>query len=422
MIRLVILWVLILSNSLWSHGTVRSVSKDQELEGKIIFPNTDGFITLVSDLHTHSVFSDGHVWPNVRVEEALRNGLDILAITEHLEYQPHIAYIPNKDRNASYLEAVEASSTSNLIVLSGSEITRSMPPGHMNAIFLKDSNKLLNLDKRNEKKAQKLIEEGGFGFDLREQDMPMANHYALASIWPVEEAVLEANNQGAFVFWNHPMWTSQASDGVARLSDLHKEFIKKNQLHGIEIVNEDTFSEEALEIGLNNNLTLIGTSDVHNLIEWDYQTRKGEHRPVTLIFAKERTKPAIRDALFNGRTVVWFKDILIGKEKNLVPLLESMISIESLGYREGTQMDVNQETSILTVSIRNKSSAELKIQNQSAFSFIKHTNLIVLPSEGEMELQVKTLKQLEDIKLDFLVLNALIEPDKNPIINFKINI
>ena len=161
---------------------------------------------------------------------------------------------------------------------------------------------------------------------------------------------------------------------------------------------------------------------MHNLIEWDYQTRKGEHRTVTLIFAKERTKPAIRDALFNGRTVVWFKDILIGKEKNLVPLLESMISIESLGYREGTQMDVNQETSILTVSIRNKSSAELKIQNQSAFSFIKHTNLIVLPSEGEMELQVKTLKQLEDIKLDFLVLNALIEPDKNPIINFKINI
>ncbi|HAO89312.1 MAG TPA: PHP domain-containing protein, partial [Gammaproteobacteria bacterium] len=39
---------------------------------------------MVVDLHTHSVFSDGHVWPRIRVGEAIRDGLDAMAGTEHL--------------------------------------------------------------------------------------------------------------------------------------------------------------------------------------------------------------------------------------------------------------------------------------------------------------------------------------------------
>lgn len=42
-----------------------------------------------TDLHIHTVFSDGNVWPTLRVEEARREGLDLIAMTEHLEYQPH---------------------------------------------------------------------------------------------------------------------------------------------------------------------------------------------------------------------------------------------------------------------------------------------------------------------------------------------
>jgi hypothetical protein len=138
----------LLSLPIWAHGKVSSVAKNDNSGGLIIFPDVEGRLTLISDLHTHSVFSDGHVWPNIRVSEAQRNGLDVLAITEHLEYQPHIAQVPHKDRNIAYEEANKAAKGSNLLVLSGSEITREMPPGHMNAIFLQDSNKLLNLDKK----------------------------------------------------------------------------------------------------------------------------------------------------------------------------------------------------------------------------------------------------------------------------------
>ena len=43
----------------------------------------------------HSVFSDGSVWPDIRVEEAKKDGLDVIAITEHLEYQPWKDDIPH---------------------------------------------------------------------------------------------------------------------------------------------------------------------------------------------------------------------------------------------------------------------------------------------------------------------------------------
>ena len=75
---------LLASELIYAHGGV-GISNDTS--GRtIVFPDTEQYVTLVVDLHTHSVFSDGHVWPKIRVAEALRDGLDALAITEHLEY------------------------------------------------------------------------------------------------------------------------------------------------------------------------------------------------------------------------------------------------------------------------------------------------------------------------------------------------
>ena len=402
-----LLWLSVLfsCSSVWAHGKVGSVAKDGSLNGIINFPDVEGRLTLISDLHTHSVFSDGHVWPNIRVAEATRNGLDVLAITEHLEYQPHIAQVPHKDRNSAFLEANEAAKGSSLVVLAGSEITRDMPPGHINAVFIKDANKLFNIDlPKNDKEKEilnKKIREMQWG-----AEPAIKEHYILGNMWPAEKAVEAANQQGAFLFWNHPDWYRQAPDGIARLQPMHRKMIDKGYLHGIEVVNGSTYSEEAFRIAIENNLALIGTSDVHNLIEWDYLTRVGEHRPITLIFAKDRSKESIKEALFQRRTVIWFKEILIGKEDNLLPLLESIISIESVGYGKGTQ--------ILNVIIKNNSSAKLQLKNQSRFTFLNNTNLIDLPGNDKIKLKIKTLKELDNLQLEFEVLNALITPGKNP--------
>ena len=67
------------------------------------FPDlNDGRLVLSVDTHTHSVFSDGHVWPTVRVWEANKDRLDGMAITEHLEYQPYRKDIPHPDRNRAF--------------------------------------------------------------------------------------------------------------------------------------------------------------------------------------------------------------------------------------------------------------------------------------------------------------------------------
>lgn len=54
-----------------------------QFRNKINMPDVLGFKTLKCDFHSHTIFSDGDVWPSYRVEEAWRDGLDAIAITDH---------------------------------------------------------------------------------------------------------------------------------------------------------------------------------------------------------------------------------------------------------------------------------------------------------------------------------------------------
>src|SRR5512145_858641 len=112
----------------------------------IRFPDIPGYKTLVCDFHQHTVFSDGSVWPDIRIQEAVADGLDAVSITDHLEYQPHKDDLPHPDRNRGFIVAMEENKGSDLLLIRGSEITRDMPPGHCNAIFIQDANKLLAED------------------------------------------------------------------------------------------------------------------------------------------------------------------------------------------------------------------------------------------------------------------------------------
>jgi predicted metal-dependent phosphoesterase TrpH len=172
----------------------------------IRIPDIPGYRTLKCDLHTHTAFSDGSVWPDVRSEEAWREGLDAIAITDHIEYQPHAEDLPtNHDR--SFEIAKPYGDRLALTVIHGSEVTRDMPPGHLNAIFLRSS-------------------------------VPLE-----AETW--REALMAAHEQGAFIFWNHPGWTGQQPDGVARWYPEHTELVEKGMLHGIEVVNSRSYYSSA---------------------------------------------------------------------------------------------------------------------------------------------------------------------------------
>lgn len=52
---------------------------------QIIIPQVDGLNCYTADLHAHTFYSDGELSPAERVKEAWCDGLDILAMTDHIE-------------------------------------------------------------------------------------------------------------------------------------------------------------------------------------------------------------------------------------------------------------------------------------------------------------------------------------------------
>ncbi len=254
----------------------------------INLPDLQGYVTLKCDFHIHTVFSDGNVWPTVRIDEALRDGLDAIAITDHLEYTPKKDYIP-VDHNAGWKITEQYAKERNLILVHGAEITRKMPPGHVNALFIRD-----------------------------------ANPIATDSVWDAYEAAIK---QGAFLQWNHPGWRAQEPDGIPKMYDIHRRLIKNGWLHGIEFYNDSEYYPLVMEMCKRYNLTVTGNSDIHAVISERYSGSEFLSRPMTLVFAKEKTHDALREAMFAGRTMVWFMDKLAGKEEYARPFFLRSISV-----------------------------------------------------------------------------------------------
>ena len=343
----------------------------------LTYPNIEGYKTLKTDLYQHTVFSDGDVWPNIRVQEALRENLDAISLTEHLEYQPHSADIPHPDRNRSFelVKAMDEAKEHGLLIIHGSEITRSEPVGHSNAIFISDANPIL-------------------------QDTP-------------EAAFAAAKKQNAFVFWNHPAWYAQSPKGTPILSDFQKARIKNGELHGVEVINSVDYSEESLALALEQNLTIMGTSDIHGLIDWDY-TEKGNHRPITLVFAKEKSIESLREALFAGHTVAVYNNLLVGKEEFLKPLLQASIEISKAEYIPKTQ--------VLEVELKNVSSSDLLFENQMELTFYDSSPVFEIPAGETKIIQIKTLENKSSIRLSLKALGCYTAPRVHPIIEWEIPI
>jgi len=349
---------------------------------KINFPKLeDGRSVLAVDLHTHSVFSDGMVWPDVRVEEAKRDGLFGLAVSEHLEYQPKAADIPHADRNRSFQLASKAAEVkpdavgvdkNPLLVINGSEITKLVvQPGHMNAVFISDANAML----------------------------PKAG---LNAVDAAREQLKTAVAQGAFTFWNHPYWHAQKTDGVAVLDSTHAEFIKAGLLQGIEVANGADMSDEAFRIALDNNLTILGTSDIHGLIDWDYDLAGGGHRTATLVLAKSETSDGVKTALKAGDTVAIYNDNLIGKRANVEAVVRSTLKLE-VG-------EALPRTTVQGVSIINDSPVDYVLENVGAEGAYDEGHVFTVKSGSTFTLLIKNVPDPKKLNLTFKVLNTYVAP------------
>ncbi|MFH0755812.1 MAG: Sb-PDE family phosphodiesterase [Bacteroidota bacterium] len=344
---------------------VAQVPAEPKAERIIEFPDIPGYLTLKCDFHIHTVFSDGSVWPDIRVEEAIRDGLDAISITDHIEYQPHKDDIPHADRNRGYEIASYLAKETGLIIINGVEITRSMPPGHANAIFIEDANKFIQED--------------------------------------VMEVFREAKRQGAFVFWNHPHWTAQQPNGIVPLDQMHLDLFREGLIDGIEVYNEYTYSDEALQIALDHKLTILGNSDVHNLVDQVFDVASGGHRPVTLVFATEKSREGIKEALLQRRTALWFDNTLVGSETYLSPMIRQSI----LATLQG-------KGPVQAVVLENNSDADYVLQNLSDYTLHNKASVFIVKAHEQTTIHVKTIETKNSFKLSFTVLNAFTAPDKHP--------
>ena len=347
---------------------------------EVNIPDILGYKSLVCDFHIHTVFSDGLVWPTIRVQEAWSEGLDAISITDHIEYHPHKQDV-SVDNNRSFLVAKPEADKLNFMLIKGSEITRKMPPGHLNAIFIKDSEKL--------------------------------------NIKDSIAAIKEAHDQGAFVFWNHPSYPHP--EGIEVWSDLHENLFQKEYFQGIEVVNGNTYYPKAHQWCLDKNLTMMSTSDVHNPITFDYGINNGEHRPSTIVFAKEKTAESIREALDNQRTAVYYQDKLIAKEEYLEAIFSNSVTITNQEF----SFEKNSKNDERLLIIKNSSDIPMSLVFFDIPDFIKISTEVTLIANGSTAIPFEyDTKEVTSsaYNLKYEVENLIKEPGKGIIQELTIKV
>ena len=353
---------------------------------KIVIPHIEGYKTLKGDFHIHTVFSDANVWPTTRVHEAIWEGLDVIAITDHVDtrHQKMVknGYFTEKcDRDESYNVAKKAAGK-KLLVIHGGEISRGMPPGHWNCLFVQDNDEITQAAEAND------------------HDHFLAMKGGLA----------EAKKQGAFTMWNHPNWEKQAPNQTKWWKE-HEKLYKAGYMNGIEIYNKYTgYSPEAHEWALKRNITMFGNSDVHNMFMYEVDYLHGDHRPVTLVF--EKTLDGVREALDNQRTAVFAEGMVYGREQELDPLFEACVKVKSVKFTDKQ----------VSFTLENKSSIPVKLSKAPGSEHIWYPRYITIPPKSSFVVEAKLLlvdnKQpkfdasTKEVTVNFYVDNYLVGPSK----------
>ena len=298
-----------------------SANKDMlrfnEREGRqrveMVLPQVRGFNIYKADLHNHTIFSDGSVTPEFRIQEAWHDGLDVIAVTEHVEYRPYegkmmnflTGYVPKnvKPANSNVIrsEATDAGILSDLnypvklyqnaakaygiTVIPGAEITREPTViGHYNALFTKDNNTIYAKD-------------------------PM-------------QSIRNAKAQGAIVMQNHPGWRRTTLD----MMEFEEKVYGANLIDGIEIMNGGEFYPRAITRALKNKFFMSSNTDIHGSTAEDYVIGGNGHRNMTFIFAQENTLEALREAMESQRTLAYSHGTLAGEQSLLVDLFKASIA------------------------------------------------------------------------------------------------
>ena len=302
----------------------------------IVLPQVDGLNCYTAELHAHTIYSDGELTPEERVKEAWCDGLDILAITDHIETRRQErnilkflkGYSPDKkgfepintrvsrgvhadergivsDLNFSTeLARKTAESYPELTIIKGCEISREpVHIGHYCALFTKDNNAIYSRDD--------------------------------------EQVIRNARAQGAIITHNHPGWERTTCD----MSEFHKKVYAEGLIDGVEVTNGASFYPEMVARAIERKLYMVSATDIHAATANVY----GKHnfyRDMTLIFAKDKSEKSLRKALLSQKTLGYCGGNIIGEESLLAKFFQASVTAKYITTtKKGVQIALTNNTS-----------------------------------------------------------------------------
>ena len=291
---------------------------------EIVLPQVNGYNVIKADLHVHTIYSDGNLTSSARVTEAWQNGLDAIAITDHIEVRPNVGafetYLADNikvkdddryktDMNYSVNGARGTANSLGITLIPGIEITRSpMEVGHFNALFTTDNNLIHNED-------------------------------ALQSI-------RNAKKQNAIIQINHPGWARPDNE----FTSTAEAALAEGLISGVEVFNSYEFYPEIIEKATNLGLYVSCGSDLHITSQERYGNY-GMFRDMTLILAKDNSLEAIREALENQRTLAYAYGDIAGSEELLKAFFKAAVSCK-------------------VVSADSKGNKRVQVTNNSSFPYV----------------------------------------------------
>lgn len=339
---------------------LRNTSRVSPARNEFVIPDVNGFHVYKADLHIHTVYSDGDITPELRVREAWYDGLDIIAITDHIEYRRHegkmIAflkgYVPEgtqafnnsiigktadsrgiqSDLNHSVKLAEDTATKFGITVIPGSEITREpVTVGHFNALFTKDNNQIYDPD-------------------------------------PIQ-AMRNAKAQGAIIMHNHPGWKRKSVEHP----EVERKAYEEGLISGAEVMNGGEFYPKIIDRCREKGLFVSSNTDIHDSATETYRAQ-GHRRNMTLILAHDQSPESIREALLERRTLAYSFGTLAGEEQLLKDFFTSCISIRVIA----------EDSKKVTLAITNNSSMEFLLQRSgNPWRFLPFTTTMETVEKGK---------------------------------------
>ena len=303
---------------------------------QFVLPQVDGLNCYTADLHVHTIFSDGEITPEERVKEAWIDGLDIMAMTDHIETRRHErdflkflkGYSPDKkgfepintrvsrgkhadergivsDLNYSTELALKAAKNyPELTIIKGAEISREpVHIGHYCALFTTDNNAIYSTDDA--------------------------------------QAIRNARAQGAIITHNHPGWERTTCD----MSEFHKKVYSEGLIDGVEVVNGSSFYPEIVRRAVEMKLYMVAATDIHATSSSLYG-KQDFYREMTLIFAKDKSEKSLRKALLSQKTLGYCGGNIIGEESLLSKFFQASVTAKYVTTgKTGLNVNLTNHTS-----------------------------------------------------------------------------